>query len=167
MDELRTKMRAARESALLDADLIVEVVDAPGEAGSGEDYGAARVTVWNKADLYGGVVAGAAGWQVVSTKTGQGIGELRAALRARVARCGGGQTAGASRLVLNHRHRALLQEAGPRLHAAGLLAEAAARQPELLAAELRQALDLLGRITGRISPDEVLGRIFSQFCIGK
>jgi len=41
------------------------------------------------------------------------------------------------------------------------------KNPELLASELRQALDMLGRITGTISPDEVLGRIFSTFCIGK
>ena len=45
--------------------------------------------------------------------------------------------------------------------------DSANRHPELLAAELRRALDLLGQITGTISPDEVLGRIFSQFCIGK
>jgi tRNA modification GTPase len=41
------------------------------------------------------------------------------------------------------------------------------RRPELLAAELRRALDLLGGITGAISPDEIIGRIFSRFCIGK
>ena len=44
---------------------------------------------------------------------------------------------------------------------------AARERPELLAAEMRTALDLFGQMTGTISPDEVLGRIFSQFCIGK
>jgi len=164
-DELRQKMRDARAGALLDADLIVEVLDAPGPAGSGAAYGAPCVTIWNKADLFAGPVAGAEPWQVVSAKTGLRVAELRAALAARVAR---DQTAGASRLALNHRHRALLQEAAQRLQAAGALArQEAGRQAELLAAELRQALDLLGRITGAISPEEVLGRIFSQFCIGK
>lgn len=39
--------------------------------------------------------------------------------------------------------------------------------PELVAAGLRAALDHLGEITGDISPDEVLGRVFAVFCIGK
>ena len=40
-------------------------------------------------------------------------------------------------------------------------------QPELLAAELRLALDELGQVLGQVTPDDVLGRIFSSFCIGK
>lgn len=39
--------------------------------------------------------------------------------------------------------------------------------PELIAAALRDGLDALGELVGRISPDEVLGRIFATFCIGK
>ena len=39
--------------------------------------------------------------------------------------------------------------------------------PELLALELREALDGLGHVLGQISPDDLLGRIFSTFCIGK
>lgn len=38
---------------------------------------------------------------------------------------------------------------------------------EMTAGSLRLALDALGELTGRISPDEVIGRIFSTFCIGK
>ena len=38
---------------------------------------------------------------------------------------------------------------------------------ELLAEDLRQAQQALGEITGAFSPDELLGRIFSSFCIGK
>jgi tRNA modification GTPase len=38
---------------------------------------------------------------------------------------------------------------------------------ELIAAELRQALDSLGQVLGDVSPDDILGRIFSTFCIGK
>jgi tRNA modification GTPase len=36
-----------------------------------------------------------------------------------------------------------------------------------LALELREALDALGGVLGNVSPDDVLGRIFSTFCIGK
>jgi tRNA modification GTPase len=38
---------------------------------------------------------------------------------------------------------------------------------ELMAEDLRQAQDVLGTITGKLSPDELLGKIFSSFCIGK
>lgn len=40
-------------------------------------------------------------------------------------------------------------------------------RPELVAQALRQALDDLGSITGRLTPDEIVGRIFATFCIGK
>ncbi|HYD33183.1 MAG TPA: tRNA uridine-5-carboxymethylaminomethyl(34) synthesis GTPase MnmE, partial [Methylophilaceae bacterium] len=40
-------------------------------------------------------------------------------------------------------------------------------QPELVAEELRQAQDALNTITGRFTPDDLLGEIFSRFCIGK
>jgi tRNA modification GTPase len=39
--------------------------------------------------------------------------------------------------------------------------------PELVAASMREALDELGSVCGRISPDDVIGRIFSSFCVGK
>jgi tRNA modification GTPase len=56
-----------------------------------------------------------------------------------------------------------------------LLSEAAAairagrdeHVPELAAAWLRTALDRLGEVSGAIPPDDVLGRIFARFCIGK
>lgn len=44
---------------------------------------------------------------------------------------------------------------------------AAVPEPELIAGDLRAALDILGEITGHISPDEVIGRIFATFCVGK
>ncbi len=40
-------------------------------------------------------------------------------------------------------------------------------EPELTAGALRSALDHLGAITGAISPDDVLGRVFASFCVGK
>jgi tRNA modification GTPase len=38
---------------------------------------------------------------------------------------------------------------------------------ELIALELREALDALGRVLGQVTPDDVLGRVFASFCIGK
>jgi tRNA modification GTPase len=61
------------------------------------------------------------------------------------------------------RHRDLLTEAAVRLRHA--LAEDQAL--ELAAEDVRLAARALDRITGRIDPEQVLGRIFSTFCIGK
>jgi tRNA modification GTPase len=70
------------------------------------------------------------------------------------------------------RHRAALAAAGNRLHTVLALVNAspnarALRDPEILADALRAALDSLGEIIGRMSPDDVLGRVFATFCIGK
>ena len=71
----------------------------------------------------------------------------------------GGEPPAATRL----RHRDLLNEAARRLRQA--LGEDQAL--ELAAEDVRLAARTLDRITGRIDPDEVLGRIFATFCIGK
>lgn len=71
----------------------------------------------------------------------------------------GGEPPAATRL----RHRELLSEAAQRLRHALAQDEAL----ELAAEDVRLAARALDRITGRIHPDEVLGRIFATFCIGK
>ena len=71
----------------------------------------------------------------------------------------GGEPPAATRL----RHRELLSEAAKRLRHALAQDEAL----ELAAEDVRLAARALDRITGRIDPDEVLGRIFATFCIGK
>jgi tRNA modification GTPase len=70
------------------------------------------------------------------------------------------------------RHRAALAAAGLRLNTVLDLVTAAPdtrtlRDPEILADGLRAALDSLGEITGHMSPDDVLGRVFATFCVGK
>lgn len=72
---------------------------------------------------------------------------------------GGGEPPAATRL----RHRELLAEASERLrHAIGH-----DEHVELAAEDVRLAARALDRITGRIDPEAVLGRIFATFCIGK
>jgi tRNA modification GTPase len=39
--------------------------------------------------------------------------------------------------------------------------------PELVSAALHGAIESLGGIVGRLAPDDILGRIFSRFCVGK
>lgn len=70
------------------------------------------------------------------------------------------------------RHRRTLGEARTRIQGALSLVNACAQArslpaPELVAGELRLALDALGELTGAISPDEVIGRVFATFCVGK
>jgi tRNA modification GTPase len=64
------------------------------------------------------------------------------------------------------RHRRALRQTQSHLRDAQSHTKAAAGA-EMIAGSLRLALDSLGELTGHISPDEVIGRIFSTFCIGK
>jgi tRNA modification GTPase len=68
------------------------------------------------------------------------------------------------------RHRAAIAQAAEALGGALALVDPAARalrDPEVVAAEMRAALDALGEITGRTTPDDILGRVFASFCVGK
>lgn len=101
----------------------------------------------------------------VSARTGAGMEVL---VREMVARVTGG--AGVEQfdsvLISDRRHQEALvraREAIDRFES-GLGAEEA---PEYLAIDLRQALLAIGEVTGETTPDEVLDRIFSRFCIGK
>ncbi|MBU6412244.1 MAG: 50S ribosome-binding GTPase [Planctomycetes bacterium] len=69
----------------------------------------------------------------------------------------------AAQLRLVPRHRAAVKNTVRRLNEA----LAAAHSDEVCATALRQALNALGEMTGHISADEVLGRVFARFCIGK
>ena len=68
------------------------------------------------------------------------------------------------------RHRSVLTRVVELLTEAVVAIDPAARalrEPELVADSLRSALDQMGELAGQISPDEVLGRVFSTFCVGK
>ena len=97
----------------------------------------------------------------ISAKHGTGLEALRAALAARA-----GVASATGTLVTNARHAAALREAAASLSA---VSDGLDRgiPSDLLAEDLRAALASLGTITGLITTDEVLGEIFSKFCIGK
>jgi tRNA modification GTPase len=100
---------------------------------------------------------------VVSATTGEGLDTLRAAIRHRL------QSSEADSEVLGStaaRCRESLSGALAALQQARRAAEAGLGD-ELIALELRESIDHLGKIAGRVYTDDVLDRIFSRFCIGK
>jgi len=107
------------------------------------------------------------GWLATSAITGDGLETLRERVAAAV--LGLAAPASAEGVVLAERHRALLDEAVLHLQAA-LAAVGSGRalaHPELVAAAMHGALESLGGVAGRIAPDDILGRIFGRFCVGK
>jgi len=161
------------QAAVAQADLVLYVVDATDAAAITAaqrewqelELDADRVlAVASQADRQPeGAAALPADWCVVSAKTGQGLPELRTALLARLGRDG---AEAASAFSARERHVGAVREALEHLLAARA-AEAAGEGHELVAEELRLAQDVLGTITGRTLPDEVLGEVFGRFCVGK
>ena len=121
--------------------------------------------VWNKAD-------GAVDWPAnarspdalcISAQSGSGLDSLRQ----RLLQLAGWQPNAGGTFIARERHLHALRQVG--LHCAQSTALLESRQPplDLLAEELRLAQSALGEITGEFSSDDLLGVIFSQFCIGK
>lgn len=168
------------KSAQEDADLVLHVLDASDVtprslAQHAATWDARReMVVINKCDLFDSevverltaIVGQSTPCQIlgVSASTGFGLDRLREAMCARLAP--GGFEANEGVVVTNVRHRAALDRALTALHAAGRAA-GDRTEPACLAVDLREAADALGEITGAITTDEIMERIFSEFCIGK
>lgn len=123
--------------------------------------------VANKGDLLpdGGIGVGRRGDHAevrLSARAGLGLDLLREALKQAM----GFQSGGASLFTARRRHLEALARAAACLQA-GREQLAGAAAGELLAEDLRQAQEALSEITGAFTPDDLLGRIFSSFCIGK
>ena len=126
--------------------------------------GCASLRLVNKADLLGAVNSATEPETLfISAKTGAGIPELKNAILSRV----GWQAGQEDVLISRQRHIDCLKHAEAALNKASLYALQGNRALELFAEELRLAQEHLGQITGRLLPDDLLGKIFSQFCIGK
>jgi tRNA modification GTPase len=117
-----------------------------------------RLDVFNKSDLVAEPSRPGQGI-AVSAKTGAGIDALRRA----ILEVAGWSFTGESVFLARERHLKALAEASVHLAQAANLMERA----ELFAEELRLAQRALGSITGEVSADDLLGAIFSRFCIGK
>lgn len=164
----REGMRRAR-AELQRADLALIVLDARDPQAARDALGDAidavprRLWIHNKCDLL--AVAGPmdADAIAVSAVTGQGLEHLHTRLRELA--LGDGIESVDGEFSARTRHVDALHRAEQHADAADL--ELRYEQLELAAEELRLAHEALGEITGKLSADDLLGKIFSSFCIGK
>lgn len=175
-DNAVEKIGIARTRTAIDqADLVLLLLDA-GEGASTADRaildslpaGLPLISVFNKIDLLNESpqLKGEAGSIEIylSAKTGVGVDLLRQKLLETI----GWQphTTGEGLFMARQRHLRALTAAKEHLHGAAAVGEKG-EQLELLAEELRLAQLALTTITGEFSADDLLGEIFSRFCIGK
>ena len=138
-----------------------------------------RLNVWNKVDVVSGPEADKSAEKpsspasrgvpdlLISAQNGAGLDALRQQLLQLAGWQGGAQD---GLFIARARHVAALQEASQHLQAAAERLHTKGQQApalDLLAEELRLCQVALGDITGQVSSDELLGHIFSKFCIGK
>ncbi len=152
------------------ADVVLHLVDArlgftaaDAALGAGLPQGCVHLVVANKIDL-AGVAAGVgemSGMRCIalSARSGDGIERLRDELL----NVAGRDQAGEDAFLARARHLEALSAAQDHVVAAG----AVTSQLELAAEELREAQECLARLLGEVSADDLLGEIFSRFCIGK
>lgn len=165
------KLGIARTWAAIErADLVLLVIDCTTGETAGDEAILARlpgslpcIRVMNKIDLIGRApgVERRDGATVVwlSARTGEGVDFLGQALLDVV----GWRGEAEGLFMARERHLQALSAAQGHLEQATQVV----RQPELFAEELRLAQVALGAITGEFTPDDLLGEIFSRFCIGK
>jgi tRNA modification GTPase len=173
LDEAERQGIARSREALADADIVllvqdVSAVDVATEGAEDQQLreavaGRPHLRVANKVDLVDELTARDGDALYTSALTGEGLDELRGAILAQL----GASGSVADRGALNNLRQ---QEAVSAALAAMRTAEAAnaAGLPhELILVDLHAALAALDSLTGTTTPDDILGRIFSAFCIGK
>jgi tRNA modification GTPase len=126
---------------------------------------APAIDVWNKADAAPAVAAAHQGSHdvVLSARTGEGLDRLRR----RLLELAGWQASPEGVFIARERHIQALGRVDEHLIQATALLAQQAQALDLLAEELRLAQNALNEITGEFSADDLLGVIFSRFCIGK
>ena len=156
--------------ALADADLILVVIDLSEELTTSdkEILSKARergrsLLVGNKSDLPAKALPGEEVPRV-SALTGEGISELRERIYEAVVPAGGELQEGG--FITNIRHETLLKESLAQLRKAETAVDAAVPH-EMLLLDLYGALRPIDQVTGATTVEDILGNIFSTFCIGK
>ncbi|HEX7010481.1 MAG TPA: GTPase, partial [Phycisphaeraceae bacterium] len=181
---LDEQVQAVARRAIEQADLILLVRDPtqPRPLPTSLPTSVAVLPVHTKADLVPPHARAGGLW--VSARTGEHLDTLKREILNHLA--GRGASVRADMLALQPRHERQLHEAAQALHAARELVQPQATGPhdldesalsamdkaglahaELVAGRMHDALDALAGLGGQLTPDDILGRIFSTFCVGK
>ena len=121
------------------------------------------IDIWNKVDSVGTLTTSDQSGITLSAKTGVGLAELRHALL----KAAGWQAQAGGIFIARERHVQALLRVQQHLELAAYHLRAQAQSLDLLAEELRLGQNALSEITGEFTSDDLLGVIFSKFCIGK
>ncbi len=154
------------EDALAHADCALWVVDDTEDESSRVPVPTTipTLTVYTKIDRSGRPPGACPGGFAVSAPTAVGLAELRRGIRTLILKPES-RSCEEGAFTARRRHVEALQYVATALAAAEVRHQEG--QMELVAEELRRAHDRLGEITGRFTSDDLLGRIFADFCIGK
>lgn len=168
-DEVEQEGIRRARAEMATADLILYLIDATRHDALHESEKAAKayptqrlLMVRNKADLVHETPGLQANVLSLSVKTGDGLSLLKQHIKTLV----GFQPAGEGVYLARRRHLDALARAEAHLNTASVLLKQA-NLIELIAEEFTLAQNSLSEITGEFTPDDLLGRIFSTFCIGK
>lgn len=145
----------------------------PVDCWKGAPAGGGGITVVTKVDLAQATKQDQSGGVILtSARTGEGLGDLLVAIDRALG--GDGLDHRLQAPVMLERHRGALALARGALARVGAAAQVciesqsrSADPAELIANDLREALDALGTVAGTRTPDDVLGAVFARFCIGK
>ncbi len=156
-------VRRARHAAE-NADIKIHLVDASQGDRRPTPLFEDELLVFNKIDIAEDQPLPSGGIRI-SCLRGDGMEELVGAIVAKATGSSKGEAAPDGHAI-NARHQDCLRRAASALEAAVVLL-GAGEPPELVAVELRSALGAVGEVVGEAGTEEILGKIFSSFCIGK
>ena len=167
-DAIENEGIARTGKAIESADLVIALYDGSRSPDSELlpelSGGATTIHILNKADL--GIHPGWKDLQTdltISCTTREGIVQLASLIAERAL---GGAATSVNPVAINARHQDCLRRAAKDL-AAALAALHENQPPEIVAIEIRAALDAVGEVVGKTDNEDLLGEIFSSFCIGK
>jgi tRNA modification GTPase len=172
-DAIEAEGIARSHARLQTASLVLYVFDAAAESVPAAEQAAQAlavpnavrlILVANKTDLLSRPPMPGETYPLVPVSAQQGVG--LEALQQQLVACAQELAGGEETILTTQRHAVALADADAALQEVVAGLQAGSGQ-ELVSLDLRRALQALGSVTGDVTPDEVLGSIFSRFCIGK
>lgn len=164
-DEVEAEGVRRAQALAAECDVLVGIYDVGDGPGRGPDFFGLEpdLVLANKIDLLPGTANVSRETFAVSAQTGEGLDAVLAELSKRIEHTAPSQGAA---VITRQRHLEAVSAAKSALERAGSGLSRGA-PPELVAEDVRQAIRALGSAVGRVDVEDVLGSIFSSFCIGK